>query len=218
MENKSSKIIPILLGIIAISLIAVVVLLVHKNKIDQKKSLNIIQSDSVNKSDNSENILEINKSNKTNQEEIMEYGSDRLGFSFTYPKKWGTINEKITNDLTGFFYEIIFSNLKGLFITGTSNPYESHGRDSWYDSLTEASLRENFCKDGISQVISSKNNVEGMYSYETIIAYAGDCGDYQKTYNAAFDVDKKIKNLVIVGDPKNISESEFKTLVESISF
>lgn len=213
MENKffGSKLNTVLLFVLII-LLGVVIWMIKENKIlaplgISKKEVQNTQTET--------------KGDIKNENTLTEYKNDKLGFSFSYPSSWGLPKENIRTTEVGvivpsFEYNINFES-SGVDISGLSYPYDSPGRGAWTVDLSEASISREACKPHTNEVIESKDGILGMYTLALFVLGLGNCEDYETQHYAVFDVNKKVTNVVFVGDPTEISKDEFLKIVQSVS-
>lgn len=157
---------------------------------------------------------------------LKEYKNDQLGISFSYPEEWGNFQDKIELDEVGFQYNITIpplkSGLRKLEITGLSNPYSSAGRGTGEIDLKEIDMVGfEVCDTSNNQKIMTKNNIEGIFAY-TVIAMYDSCSEHYsrgspKEYYAVFDTETKLQNVVITGNPLEITKEEFIKIINSMT-
>lgn len=169
------------------------------------------------KKDNSaNNITEVQdiKATPITTDTTEEYTSQKLGFSFEYPKEWGTVKEDMGQDKNGFIYIVSFTNAK-VAMQGLSYPYSSEGRETFEADLKESDLNDT-CEKNINEPVFTKDGTEGVYTYALITTGMGDCSDYDTRHFAVFDVNKKVTNIVITAN-KEMDIKLFKDFVSSIT-
>lgn len=169
------------------------------------------------KKDNSaNNITEVQdiKPTPITTDTTEEYASQKLGFSFEYPKEWGTVKEDMGQDKNGFIYIVSFTNAK-VAMQGLSYPYPSEGRETFEADLKESDLNDT-CEKNINEPVFTKDGTEGVYTYALITTGMGDCSDYDTRHFAVFDVNKKVTNIVITAN-KEMDIKLFKDFVSSIT-
>lgn len=169
------------------------------------------------KKDNSaNNITEVQdiKPTPITTDTTEEYASQKLGFSFEYPKEWGTVKEDMGQDKNGFIYIVSFTNAK-VAMQGLSYPYSSEGRETFEADLKESDLNDT-CEKNINEPVFTKDGTEGVYTYALITTGMGDCSDYDTRHFAVFDVNKKVTNIVITAN-KEMDIKLFKDFVSSIT-
>lgn len=169
------------------------------------------------KKDNSaNNITEVQdiKPTPITTDTTEEYASQKLGFSFEYPKEWGTVKEDMGQDKNGFIYIVSFTNAK-VAMQGLSYPYSSEGRETFEADLKESDLNDT-CEKNINEPVFTKDGAEGVYTYALITTGMGDCSDYDTRHFAVFDVNKKVTNIVITAN-KEMDIKLFKDFVSSIT-
>lgn len=169
------------------------------------------------KKDNSaNNITEVQdiKPTPITTDTTEEYTSQKLGFSFEYPKEWGTVKEDMGQDKNGFIYIVSFTNAK-VAMQGLSYPYSSEGRETFEADLKESDLNDT-CEKNINEPVFTKDGTEGVYTYALITTGMGDCSDYDTRHFAVFDVNKKVTNIVITAN-KEMDIKLFKDFVSSIT-
>lgn len=213
MQNKSSKITQILLVIIAIALIVIIILFVRRNT----RPTTLTDSYDSGSGDAVSNQVSITSQEKTSSvttSATEKYTSAKLGFSFEYPKEWGTVKEDMGQDKNGFIYIVSFTNAK-VAIQGLSYPYTSEGRETFEADLKESDLNDT-CEKNINEPVFTKDGTEGVYTYALITTGMGDCSDYDTRHFAIFDVNKKVTNIVITGK-KDMDTKLFKDFVSSIT-
>ncbi len=199
MQNKNSKLNTVLL-IILILLLGVTIWMMN----DKKATMPVVNE--VVKNDNTANVV---------NGDLKEYKNDTLGLVFTYPASLGDLKIDISNDYKGFRFETDASS--NLWIGGTSTGYEPEGREFYDIDLTEASMKD-LCDVSSNQKIVTKDNTEGIFAFSRSSTFEESCTSSTKSYYAVFDVNKKVANIVFIGDPSKISETDFLNLVQSVSF
>lgn len=168
------------------------------------------------KNNSTNNITEIQdtKTVSTTITQTEKYTSQKLGFSFEYPKEWGTVKEDMGQDKNGFIYIVSFTNAE-VAMQGLSYPYTSEGRETFEADLKESDLNDT-CEKNINEPIFTKDGTEGVYTYALLTTGMGDCSDYDTRHFAIFDVNKKVTNIVITGN-KEMDTKLFKDFVSSIT-
>lgn len=199
MQNKNSKLNTVLL-VILIILLGVTIWMIN----DKKVTMPVVNE--VVKNENTGNVV---------SGDLKEYKNDTLGLAFTYPTSLGELKIDISNDHKGFSFETNASS--DLWIGGTSTGYESGGREFYDVDLTEASMKD-LCDVSSNQKIVTKDNIEGVFAFSRSSTFEESCTSSTKSYYAVFDINKKVANIVFIGDPSKISKADFLNLVQSASF
>jgi hypothetical protein len=213
MQNKffGSKLNTVLLFVLII-ILGVVIWLIKENK--------ILSQLGISKQEVQNTQTEM-KGDIKNENTLTEYKNDKLGFSFSYPSSWGLPKENIRTIKEGvivpsFEYDINFES-SGVDISGLSYPYDSPGRGGWYVDFTEASISGEACDPHTNEVVKNKDGISGVYTLALFVPGLGDCEDYETQHYAVFDVNKKVTNIVFVGDSNKITKDDFLKIVQSVS-
>lgn len=207
MENTSSKkSVAIIISIVVLLIVAIVIYKVTARPNAQPVAVETQTSEVAPGQDNS-------KAPVAAAVEMEKYTNSDLGFAFSYPKSWGAVSFNQSNQ-ENFTYSLLFAD-SDVEIVGTSNPYKNAGRDGYLADFEERSLFDNTCGQHTVSTIRTKDGRIGNYTYAKLILSMGDCFDYKFSHYAVFDVNKKVRNIVIRASDQ-IDTPTFKALVASL--